>query len=180
MAKGTAMDMLDILQERHSVRSFTGGQVSAGDVRSVIQAGLLAPSSMNRKSAHFIVVKDPATLNALSKCKRSGAGHVADADCAIVVVGDKQCSDAWIEDACVAMTCMHLEATTLGLGSCWVQVRMRSTLMGKDAEAVVRSALGISPQFGVEAMLTLGEKRSEQEPSPLPELDDERVHRECF
>jgi nitroreductase len=174
------MDMLDILRERHSVRSFTGGQISAGDLRSVIQAGLLAPSSMNRKSTHLVVVKDPATLKTLSKCKKTGAGHVANADCVIVAVGDKQHSDAWIEDACVALTCMHLEAAALGLGSCWVQVRMRSTLLGKDAEAMVRSALGISTQYGVEAMLTLGCKRSEQDPSNLPDVANERVHHERF
>ena len=42
-----------------------------------------------------------------------------EAACAIVVVGNEDASDVWIEDCSAVMSNMHLMAHALGLGSCW-------------------------------------------------------------
>ena len=53
--------------------------------------------------------------------------HIAlkNAPLAIVVCGDPAKCDVWIEDCSIASILLHLAATDLGLGSCWIQLRLR-------------------------------------------------------
>lgn len=170
------MDVFETMRKRRSVRSYTAEQVPSATIDRVVQAGLLAPSSLDRKSDELVVVRNKATLEQLSACKASGARHVADADCAIVVIGDTEKSDAWIEDCCIAMTYMDLAAVEAGLGTCWVQVRLRADDAGLDAQERVRTALGIPEKYGVEAMLALGLPASNPKAHDVPLPDSERVH----
>lgn len=62
-----------------------------------------------------------------------------EAQCAIVVIGDETEQDVWIEDCSVAMANMHLMASSLGIGSCWVQGRLRNA-DEKTTEEYVRNA----------------------------------------
>ena len=65
-----------------------------------------------------------------------------EAKCAIVVIGDADKQDVWVEDCSVAMTNMHLMADHLGLGSCWIQGRLRKADADTTAEEYVRARLG--------------------------------------
>jgi len=60
-AKDT-MGVMDAIRERHSVRTFTEEPVSAADLRSLIEAARLAPSSLNSQPWRFKVVTDPALI----------------------------------------------------------------------------------------------------------------------
>ena len=89
-------------------------------------SALLAPTSMNRKPCNFMVVERKETLVDLSNAKDHGADLIKGADKAIVVVADTMVADTWFEDSSIALTFMHLMATELGIGSCWVQIHLRS------------------------------------------------------
>jgi hypothetical protein len=43
----------------------------------------------------------------------------------IVVCGDRTQSDVWIEDCSIASILAQMASQSLGLGSCWIQVRNR-------------------------------------------------------
>ena len=73
----------------------------------------------------FILVQDKETLEYLSNTRSHGSQILAGANAAIVVTGDNELSDTWIEDCSIAMMIMQLRATELGIGNCWVQVRGR-------------------------------------------------------
>ena len=102
------------------------------------------------------------------------------ADCAIVVVGDTEKSDVWTEDCSAAMANMHLMADCLGIGSCWVQGRLREAADGRTTEAFIRDLLGIPDKYGVAAMLSLGMAKEHPAAYSLDELPMEKVHREKF
>lgn len=82
-------------------------------LEKIIQAGLLAPTSRNRKPCNFMVVKDRETLNKLSKSKRTGSKMLKGANTAIVVYADSDKADTWIEDSAVLSL---YESLCLGAG----------------------------------------------------------------
>ena len=134
------MELIDVMLKRRSTRKFNDEQVTREELDKILQAALLAPTSMNRKPCNFMVVERKEALKDLANSKDHGAGLIDGADKAIVVVADTMVADTWIEDSSIALTYMHLMATELGLGSCWVQIHLRSK-NGKDSEEIVRDIL---------------------------------------
>lgn len=141
---------------RHSIRRYTDKPLDAEQVRTILEAGLLAPSSKNARSWQFVAVEDPDVLARLSECKPNYAASVKNAKLAVVVCTDPALSEAYIEDATVAAILMHLQAADLGIGSCWVQVRGRYAADGEPSENIVREILGIPDDIVVECIMTFG------------------------
>ena len=174
------MDIIEIMQNRRSVRQYTDEAVPQALLEKVVQAGLLGMTGKNLHSWEFIVVRDKATLQAMGQF-RAGAGNtVANADCAIVVLGNEETSDIWVEDCSIAMAYMHLAADSLGLGSCWIQGRNRPAPNGRSAEEALRDVLGFPASCRLEAILALGMPQQHPEPRGLDQLLTEKVHREHY
>ena len=127
------MKLTDAILKRRSVRTYKNEDISKENLRKILLAGLLAPTSRNLKPCEFIVVRDKETLTKLSKSKKSGAGMLTDCNAAIVVVADSNKADTWIEDSAIALSYMDLMAVSLGIGSCWVQIYLRSAEDGTAA-----------------------------------------------
>lgn len=158
------------------MRKFTPELLTSDEVRLIMRAALMAPSSKGLHSWEFVVVDDKQALQALSQCKMQGSDFLANAPIAVVVVADPQVSDVWIEDASVAMTMMLLQAEDLGLGSCWIQVRERFDAEGGNAEDNVREVLGIPEHLRVLSIVALGHKGMERKPFNEDRLLWEKVH----
>lgn len=167
--------MLELLLKRRSIRVFADKRIGKTDLRKILQAGLLAPSGNNRKPWEFIVVEDKILLEKLSRAKTAGGEFLKDAPLGIVVLGDVRKTDVWIEDTSIALTLMQLAAESLGLGSCWIQMRNRFHNEKQGAGAFVRELLGVPEGFEVEAVLAIGYPDEIKKPHSLPELPDSRV-----
>ena len=100
----------DLLIHRRSIRKYTQEALSPEAVKTILEAGLLAPSSKRCTPWEFIAVEDKETLARLSECKTSGAKPIAGAALAIVVTADMTLTDTWIEDASIAAILMQWEA----------------------------------------------------------------------
>ena len=151
------MDLLDILKKRKSIRKYTEEQIPQETIEKIIEAGKLAPSGRNKKPVKLILVKDKETLEYLSNTRSHGSQLLASAKAAIVVTGDSELSDTWIEDCSIAMIIMQLQATELGIGNCWVQVRGRYLdETGELTADLIKSKLNIEDKYSVECMLALG------------------------
>ena len=174
------MDLLQVMMNRRSVRKYTGEPVPEEKLERILQAGLVSASGRRMKPWEFIVVKDKDKLCSLSKCREHGPSIIAGADCAIVVAADEEKTDVWTEDCSIAMANMHLMADSLGVGSCWVQVRLREAPDGRSAEEYIRELLAIPEKYKVEAILSLGIPAEHPEPHTAEELPKEKVHREKF
>lgn len=117
------MNFLELAKQRHSVRNFERKDVSAEDVRMIVEAAHVAPTAANRQPIRLLVAQDPDTLGRLSK-----AADIYGAPLAILVCADK--SRAWVRpsdgkstsdiDASIVCDHMMMEATDLGLGSVWI------------------------------------------------------------
>jgi len=147
---------LELLKKRRSVRQFQTKAVEKEKVEYLVEAMLRSPSSRSLNPWEFVVVDDPGTIVALSKAKPHGAGFMKNAPLAIVVCADPQRCDVWVEDCSIASILLHLAATDLGLGSCWVQMRLREHDQSSTAGQYVSGVLGLNEGIEVEAIIAIG------------------------
>ncbi|MBQ9059995.1 MAG: nitroreductase family protein, partial [Firmicutes bacterium] len=159
-----------------SIRKYTEEEIPEDKLQKILQAGLLAPTSRNKRPWEYHLVRDPQKLEQLSKAKWHGSALLAGAKAAIAVFADSDLSDAWIEDSSIALAYMDLMASSQGVGSCWIQMRMRKDQEGADAEDNVRSILGIDLPYRIVGILALGMPAEEREAYDLDELMWDKVH----
>lgn len=108
----------DLVQKRRSIRKFTDEEIKAEDLQTILRAALMSPTSKGTRAWHFVVVDDKSLLEKISLCRSMGSQFIAGAKVAIVVLGDREVTDAWCEDASLAAVTMQYQAADLGLGSC--------------------------------------------------------------
>ena len=92
----------DLVQKRRSVRKFTEEDIKADDLQTILRAALMAPTSKGTRAWHFVVVDDKNLLEKISLCRPMGSQFIAGAKVAVVVLGDREVTDAWCEDASIA------------------------------------------------------------------------------
>lgn len=173
------MELLDILKHRRSVRTYTDAPIPQETLDTILKAGLLSPSGRNQRPWEFILIQNKDTLNAMSRCRDAGSSMLSGAAAAIVVIGDPAKADTWTEDCSIAMAYMHLMADHLGVGSCWIQGRMR-TIGEESTEDYLRSLLHFPDSYRLEAILSLGYPNPHPEARTEEELPKEKVHIEQF
>ncbi|MCQ2492606.1 MAG: nitroreductase family protein [Lachnospiraceae bacterium] len=174
------MNLLNIMEHRRSIRKYSGEAVSEEYLQMILQAGLLGPTGHNARACEFVLVKEKAMLETLSKCRPAGPGMLAGADAAIVVLTDGDKQDVWAEDGSIAMSFMHLMADSLGVGSCWVQVHKRIAPDGRTAEEYIKEQLAIPDHYKITAMLSLGMPAENPAPKMAADVDMSKVHYEKF
>lgn len=172
--------LIDLLRTRRSIRKFTTQPVDPATVDLLLEAALRAPSSKGNNPWELIVVADRETLRQLAAAKAHGAAFLHDAPLAIVVCADPAKSDVWVEDAAIAATLIHLEAADLGLGSCWVQIRLRQRGDGSDAQAFLADLLGLPEGMMVLAIIGIGHPADSKSGHPRSSLRFNQVSFERF
>ena len=148
--------LLALLQTRRSIRQFTAQAVEEKKITRLLQAALLSPSSKGNTPWHFVVVRDADCIAKLATAKPHGATFLKNAPLAIVVCGDTRQSDVWVEDCSIATLLLHLQATDLGLGSCWVQLRLRAHDDNQSAAVYTAELLGLPAHIQPLALVGIG------------------------
>lgn len=115
--------MLKDIKNRHSIRKYIDKEVSKKDLEKLLRSAMQAPSAMNEQPWRFIVVQDSKLLKKMSKVTPHQA-MLAKASAAIIVLGDKKVSHKeFVYEGCgAAIENMLLEATHLGIGTCWCAI----------------------------------------------------------
>ena len=168
--------MLNILRDRRSVRQFEDGAVEPEKVELLLEALVRSPSSRSINPWEFIVVEDRDTIQDLSRCKPHGAGFLVNAPFAVVIIGNTDSSDTCIEDCSIAAITLQYAAESLGLKSCWCQIRLRDHNDTKNAEEYVRELLNIPEHYLVECVIGLGYPGEGKEPHSKESLDWGKVY----
>ena len=71
---------------------------------------------------------------------------------------------------------MHLMAASLGLGSCWIQGRLRTAENGESTDVFCRRLLGVPEGYALEAILSVGIPAEFPESHKAEELEMRKVH----
>ena len=166
----------DLAQLRRSHRKFTDEEIDAEDVRLIMRAALMSPTSKGQRAWQFVVVDDKMDLEKLSDAKDLSGQFIKGAPLAVVVLGDPVQNDCWVEDGAIAAISMQYQAEELGLGSCWVQMRGRGLSDGTTADTVIRGILDIPENLCVLCVVAIGHKADERKPQNEDKLKWENVH----
>ena len=168
--------MIEILRTRRSIRKYEKRAIDAKSLEIIKEALLRSPSSRGLNPWTFIFIDDPDMLDRLSRSKETGSQFLKGAALGVVVCGDESKSDTWIEDCSIASVVAHLTAHSLGLGSCWIQVRLRRHSGEKTAEEYVQETLGLPKHLKVESIIAMGLPGETKTPVPVDRLDYGKIH----
>jgi nitroreductase len=172
--------MIELLRKRRSIRKYTGESIDEKSLELLIEALLRAPSSRNIKPWEFIVVDDPELLSKLSEAKEHGSHFLRAAQLGIVVCADSTKSDVWVEDCSIASILVQMAAVSLGLGSCWIQIRNRRFSEKKTSEKYIREILGLPKHIKIESIISIGHPGETRKPVAKSELLYTKVKRNHY
>jgi nitroreductase len=138
------MDTFEAIRTIRAVRQYAPRPVPDEVVTRILEAGRLTGSSKNTQPWQFILVKDRAIMEDLSKCG-DYAQHLLQAHFAIVVVTEKLRSASYDAGRCCQN--LMLEAWNEGVGSCIATMHR-----AEDA----RKVLAIPEEYELQQVIAFG------------------------
>jgi nitroreductase len=174
--KASSMGLVESIESRLSVRSFTEEDVPEKIVNEALRLAILAPSAGNLQSRDFIVVRNALSKKRLAK-GAFGQAFIEEAPVVIVVCanqnrirnyGTRGAQLYCLQDSAAAIEHILLYVVSQGFGSCWV---------GAFDEREVSKVLSIPDNIRPVAILPIG--RPMKEGFHTSRLDtNEVVHKE--
>ena len=134
------MEVLKAIADRCSVRTYRPEQITDDELQAVVEAARMAPSGMNARMTRLYVIQSPEVLEKFARAvavatkegraegvgpKRAASIDVASynffyhAPTLIIATAPKGAYNAFADCGCVLENAM-IQATALGLGTCWV------------------------------------------------------------
>ena len=170
---GLQMDALEALMTRRSVRAYTGEPVSDDQVRSILAAGMQAPSANNLQPWHFVVVRRRERMDSLAGVLPYGK-MLGQAPLGIVVCADADLQPRagyWAQDCAAATQNILLASHALGLGAVWIGVYPREVRV-----AALREVLSLPEPVTPLCAIAIG--RPAEHPAPVDRFLPDRIHEE--
>jgi nitroreductase len=167
--------MIEVLRQRRSIRKYQATALGSEAMEVIKEALLRSPSSRGTNPWTFIFVDQKDLLQKLSQAKEHGAQFIRDAALAVVVCGDETKSDVWVEDCSIASIVLQLTAQSLGLGSCWSQIRNRVHSKEESAEKYIQELLRIPGNLKVLSIIGIGIPAETKMPIAKERLDYAKI-----
>jgi nitroreductase len=160
--------ILEAIEQRRSIRNFTGQTVDNNTLYKIIQAGVWAPSGLNNQPWRFVIVTDGTIRARLAE--QTTYGHIVlGAPALIAVYLDREAMYDDLKDAQSAGACiqnMLLAAEPLGLGAVWLGQILKN-------REKVGEILGLAKNLELMAIIAIGHpsRRDQQsQRKPLAEF----------
>ncbi|MDD1720949.1 MAG: nitroreductase family protein [Euryarchaeota archaeon] len=169
------MDATEAILSRRSIRKYDKEPVSDGDVEALLNAAMHAPSAVNERPWHFVVIKDRKTLEAISQISPT-APMVKYAPIAIVVCADttlEKFPGLWPLDCAAATENILLAATARRLGAVWTAVYP----FDERVEGV-QKLLGLPAHIVPLCVVPVGHPA--ETPAPVDRFDRACIHQEAW
>jgi len=162
------MTVLDVIRKRYSCRAYQDRPVEREKLEQILEAARLAPSAKNLQDWRFVVVTDKETKRKLAQAANNqtflqGAGAIIVA----CTVSDEvmRCGQAVGPiDVAIALEHIALQATELGLASCWI---------GSFYPERVRPIVGIPENVAIIELMAVGypaDSRKEMNRQPVEKV----------
>jgi nitroreductase len=140
-----------ILSKRASIKNYSDKKVRIEKVIQAIEAANLAPSPGNLPVLKYIIIENPETKDRIAEACRQE--FLKEAPFLVVICSDSKKVGIMYDEQADKYTKQHagaaienflLKITDLGLASCWI---------GAFSELIIRNALKIPENIGIEAIL---------------------------
>ena len=143
------MDALQAMLTRKSIKKYKPDPVPQALIDQIIEAGLNAPSGLNKQAPIIIAVTNKEIRDKLSKLNAGKdpffrADPFYGAPVVLVVLADKSVP-TYLYDGSLVMENLQLAAHALGLGACWIH-RARETFEMDEGKEILKS-LGIEGEY---------------------------------
>lgn len=166
------MDVSEAIRKRFSVRAYKDKPVEEEKLMHVLEAARNAPSASNVQEWHFVVVRDRQTRQKLIDVAAGqefvGQAPIVIAACASNTDHVMRCGQlAYPIDLAIAIDHMTLQATELGLGTCWIV---------SFHEDRARDLLGIPKDIRIVQLVTLGYPAADPPAAKPRKSLDEIIH----
>lgn len=145
------MDFLELAKNRYSSRSYLDKKVEQGKTNNILEAAKLTPTAVNKFPIKLVVVESKTGLEKIKKCTKF------DFNAPLCIICGYSKSEAWtrksdnknygVVDASLAMMQMMLEATNVGLATCFI---------GVFDEIKVKQEFNIKDDIEVVGLLMIG------------------------
>lgn len=166
MNRGDEMmnETLQTIAKRTSCRSYQDKSLDSETLMTILNAGIQAPSAMNKQLCEVFAVTRKDYIDELADTVRyvfneRGNAKPDDYHCAyhapiLVIVAGPEYDSKRVEDGSCILENMFLAATSLNIGSCWIN-QLRDT---QDVDEVrnVLTKIGIPTNFQVVGCAALG------------------------
>lgn len=156
------MDFLQLAKDRYSCRKFSGQRVEAEKIEKMIEAGLAAPTAVNKQPFRIWVMDSPGLTEKIARTTK----FTFQAE-QFLLVGAKA-DEAWVRqhdqknfaevDAAIAATHIMMEAQQLGVGTTWV---------GHFDEGLFKELIPELQGYELIALFPLGYPSDEAKPAGL-------------
>jgi nitroreductase/CBS domain-containing protein len=167
-----ATTILNNIKARRSIRNWKDDEIDRSIINKIIMSGLVAPSAMNRKPVHIMLVSRDEVREEIVNC-HSRFRLLEKAPYALFVYGDTvaEPNELHLNNNCSAsIQNMLLAISALGLGGVWI---------GAGDEAVskeVSNLLNVPQVMKLYGAIAFGVKNEEKEPNETFDLG--KVHYE--
>ena len=145
------MDFLELAKNRYSSRSYLDKKVEQEKTNNILEAAKLTPTAVNKFPIKLVVVESKTGLEKIKKCTKF------DFNAPLCIICGYSKSEAWtrksdnknygVVDASLAMMQMMLEATNVGLATCFI---------GVFDEIKVKQEFNIKDDIEVVGLLMIG------------------------
>jgi len=163
-------EVYNTILARRSIRSFTDQKVSHEDIRTLLEAGMAAPSACNLQPWTFIVVDAEESLTKLYECAELGKYN---APLSIIVCGTDSHipweGNGWLFDIGACAQNIMLECVELGLAS---------VCIGGFDEARLTEAFSIPENVHPVCILEIGYPAWERK--PISWYTEDAVHWQTY
>lgn len=173
------MPALEALFTRRSVRAFTPEPVSEQDMRTIIRAGMFAPSAHNKRTWAMVTVTDRRKLDALADIgkywKMLKEAPLAVVCCAEAANTPADREEFLVQNSAAATENMLLCAHALGLGAVWLGINNSSEYC-----APVRRLLDIPEDIRLVSLMAVGHPKDDlpARSAPAERMEEDKWHRE--
>lgn len=142
-------DCIQNMLSRRSVRKYKPDMVSKETIDKIIEAGLYAPSGMDRQPVIIVAVTNKEVRDRLSALNAGimgaeGTDPFYGAPVVLIVLADKS-APTYLYDGSLVMENLMLAAHDLGIGSCWIH-RAKEEFEQKEGKDLLKS-LGIEGDY---------------------------------
>jgi nitroreductase len=145
------MELLEGLQTRRSIRTYTDQPITREQLREIIRLGTMAPSGMNNQPWRFVTIQNKETLQKLAQLTKYS--HIVEkAAACIAVFVDRTAMYHEVKDHQSMGACIQnllLAGHGMGLGGVWLGEILKSA---KE----VRELCGLSNDMELMAIVALG------------------------
>lgn len=159
------------IQNRRSVREFKTTPAPDEIISEIIKAAQFAPTSRDNRSVEFIIIKAQATKEKIFKTALPEQLFIKEAPVLIIPVTNPKKTNQPVQDLSLASGNIFLQATSLGMGSVWKNLKL-------PVADKIKKILGIPHDYLIINVIPLGYPKKTPPPHTDEDFDKVKIHNE--